>query len=139
MRMRRFLLSAASLLFIVGAPADAHAENVSVSTSPGGTVRVWRWAHYNKDCKSTSPAHFAFKRQPKSGKVAVKRESFPVNPIHKGWAKCKGKVMPGLVIYYTAGKSASGRDSFSFVQDPMPAKPGEIRVKRDVAVTVTIK
>jgi hypothetical protein len=108
---------------------EKHEESYTVSR--GETIRLWGWAHFDKDCKTNGMAQYTFDRNPKLGKVIIRKEKFEVT--RSAYEKCVGKTYPGMRIYYTASPDGAGTDKFTIFQNKGTER------ERHIKVTVNIK
>lgn len=80
--------------------------------SPGGSTRVYVMAAFDKDCNSLPKPVIVITAPPGKGQVSF-REGQTVVVQQSLSGQCLGSRVTGTGIYYTAGKEASGPDSFS--------------------------
>jgi hypothetical protein len=80
--------------------------------SPGGSTRVYVMAAFDKDCSSLPKPTITITQPPAKGQVSL-REGQTVVVQQSLSGQCLGQRVTGTGIYYTAGASSAGPDSFS--------------------------
>ena len=98
---------------ILALPALAQEQpRGATRVSPGGTTRVYVMAAFDKDCGSLPKPAITITTPPAKGEVSL-REGQTVVVQQSLSGQCLGSRVTGTGIYYTAGASASGVDTFS--------------------------
>ena len=99
----------------------------------GETIRIWGWAHFDDNFKTTGFANFKVKGRPKLGAVSIKQEKFTIS--NSSIEKCIGRKKLGRAVYYTAG-SKSGKERFTLVQ---MKRSNQSEVSREIKVEIIVK
>ncbi len=102
----------ATIMILALPPATAQ-ESPAAGTrvSPGGTTRVYVMAAFDKDCGSLPKPEIAITTPPAKGQVSL-REGQTVVVQQSLSGSCLGQRVTGTGVYYTAGATAAGPDSF---------------------------
>ena len=80
--------------------------------APGGTIRVYVMAAFDKDCRSLAKPAIAITSPRARGQVSF-REGQTIIVQQSLSGQCLGQRVTGTGIYYTAGSTAAGADSFA--------------------------
>jgi hypothetical protein len=84
----------------------------STRVSPGGTTRVYIMAAFGDTCETTGTPTIDVMSQPAQGTVTL-RPGQTTTVASSLSGKCIGAKVKGTGIYYAAGPTAAGRDTFS--------------------------
>lgn len=80
--------------------------------SPGKATRVYVMAAFDAQCKAVAAPNIAVTKPPAKGSVSF-REGQTTTIQSSLTGNCIGQRVSGTGVYYTAGESAAGEDTFS--------------------------
>mgnify|MGYP001329996980 FL=1 len=108
--MRGALAVAAAASLGVASAQEPAAEPTRVS--PGASTRVWIMAAFDDKCQAMTAPRIEITVQPAKGGVSLREgQSTTIKSSRSG--TCIGARVTGTGVYYTAGASAAGPDTFS--------------------------
>jgi hypothetical protein len=114
-RARTATRAVAMVVLLFMAPISAFAQDpapASTRVSPGGTTRVYIMAAFGDTCEATGTPSIDVMSPPAQGSVTL-RPGQTTTIASSLSGKCIGAKVQGTGIYYVAGPTAAGRDTFS--------------------------
>jgi hypothetical protein len=114
-RARTAARAVALIVLLFTAPISAFAQDpapASTRVSPGGTTRVYIMAAFGDTCEATGTPSIDVMSPPAQGTVTL-RPGQTTTIASSLSGKCIGAKVQGTGIYYVAGPTAAGRDTFS--------------------------
>ncbi len=99
-----------TIISVLFAGTSASAETFSARS--GKSTRIKGFTSWNANC-SYKPVRMDIVKPPKHGKVKPRLETSRIGTILSGSAKCKGRKIKKVMLYYKSKRGYKGRDSFT--------------------------